>query len=1176
MSSKSWTPGQKNAIDTRKGTVLVSAAAGSGKTAVLVQRVIDILTDRSTPVSPNEILVVTFSNAAAAQMRQRIADRLSHLLAEHPQDTYLRTQQMMLASARISTVHSFCYDLIKSNFQVLGISPDVRLGNEKEMKLLEAKVEEETIEAFYEKDEGSFAGLVELISSGRDDRAVANTLHTLYQFLRSHPFYQSWLDEKYQMYDTDMPVAQTVWGKVIWNYADDAAKYACHTIQKALELMEGDEKMEKAYAPSFSSDLTQFEAVRAALREGDWNSVCASLSNYKPQRLGTLRGYEDEEHKALVTGLRKEAQEILKKLHEKLFCSTEEEFREDIAFLKPKIATLFALAKEYDKRFTQEKQRKRWIDFADLEHMAVKLLAQEDGNGGWSKTEVAQELSNRFCYVLVDEYQDTNETQDLIFQCVSKPDNLFMVGDVKQSIYRFRQAMPEIFLQKQESFPLFDGVNYPAKIFLSNNFRSRAEVTDSINYIFSLIMSQDVGELDYTEQESLIPSAVYPVSEGMTTELHLIENQDEENDNALSEAYYVASRIDELLEEHFPVSDGENSRSMEPKDICILLRSPKNRAELYVQALTQKGIPVWCDIQSGYLDSVEISTTLSLLRAVENPLIDIHLTAAMMSAVFRFTPDEMAEIRLYDRSRHLYLNCLDLAADGNKKCQKLTDTIQSLRLAMAAIPSWQLIQQIIEDTGILSFAAAMKYGETRQANLRLLVEYAREYDDCGYKGVSGFLRFLDQMIERGEELDGAPSASLKNNAVRIMSIHKSKGLEFPVVFLSDLSKKFNEQDLRANFLLHSQMGFACVARDLSTRVQYTTVPLEALRLEMERSMMSEELRVLYVAMTRAKEKLIMTSVQNSLARKFSSLNSGVEENGKISPYIVRSARSYADWILMALLCHPDMVPVSTLFGCRGVSTVGVPKCRFDIRYIPYEAQVEETKDEETILHTAPVDQAALRYLKEMAQKKYENENAVKIPSKLTVTQIAEGKRSRQEVFSKEPNFLKEYRMTAAQRGTILHTYLSCANHQAGKQDLEGEIKRMTEERFFTPSEADSLDRNAIRAYYDSDLFSRMEHAAWFRKEFSFMMELGKDDLGELFPELGEECITVQGITDAVFEEDGQIVLVDYKTDHISEEALVEKYQAQLVLYEKIATHLLKKPVKEKILYSMYLKKSIKI
>lgn len=1182
-----WTPQQQQAITARDGTVLVSAAAGSGKTAVLVQRVVDILTDREHPVEANRILVVTFSNAAAQEMRSRIEKRLLEMIADDPSDTYLVRQRALLSASHISTVHSFCLDLVRANFHQLDISPDFRLGSENEIKLLEEDIAQETIELNYENNDGRFSELVELVSSGRDDRKLLDVLRKLYAFVRSHPFYKEWLEEKLLMYDDSISVGDTVWGEVIRNYAVDAVDYAQKQLRRALEMIEGDSAMEKAYLSCFESDLHAFEEVRNVLQTGKWDDICRKVLTISFGKLGTLRGYEDDEKKEIVQSLRKTAKEIAEELQEKLFCVDEEGFLQDIRFLRPKIETLFSLVLDYDRRLMQAKKEKNLLDFSDLEHFAVKLLIDCE-NGERKKTSLAKELAESFSFVLVDEYQDTNATQDMIFESVSRSDNLFMVGDVKQSIYRFRQAMPEIFIEKCNTFSPYDGKNYPAKIVLSHNFRSRQQVAGAINYLFHMMMSRDVGEIDYDEQEELFAAAQFPEKDDCDTEVCFVENASEDLSDQRAEAHYVSCRIKKLLEEGFTVTDNATLRPIKPGDICILLRSMKNRAELYANALARQGIDVWTDTRTGFLSSTEISTTLSILRAVDNPLMDICLTAAMMSPVYGFTSDDMAVVRMKDRSSHLYLNCRkiaqgeELSAEEEKRqplCRKLIDSFKELRRISSASPAHRLIQRLLEVTGLWDIVLAMKNGEIRQANLRLLIQYAQEYEAGGQKGISGFLRFVDRMQERGEDWSCAGSVTDSEDAVRIMSIHRSKGLEFPVVFLCDTAKKFNTQDLNSNMLLHSQLGFACCARDLQIRKQYPTVPMQALKLELTRSQLSEEMRILYVALTRAKEKLILTGVQNKLDTKLASYMMALTPQGKLSPYVVRTAASFSDWLLMSLVFHPDFFDFCREHGCVPEGVARPAFCRFVPKVCKIESEGEEAYGEDLQFSFA-VQEEELSKIKNLCTDLYPDKDAREIVTKLSVSQVIERTGQQEAAFSREPAFLSgrnRQELTSAQRGTAMHTYLSCADHRHGQKNPEEEISRLLEQGYLTKAQAKSLDRKAIACYYQSELFARVSKSANVRREFPFQALLDKTELLQVLPNIGEHLVTVQGIADLIFEEEGELVLVDFKTDFVKDaDILRQRYQKQLRLYAKMIEQLTHIKVKEKIIYSLCLGKELTI
>ncbi len=1124
MSQPKWTTEQKQAIDVRSGTLLLAAAAGSGKTAVLVQRVIDILTDPNDPVEPRQLLVVTFTNAAAAQMNQRISQRLQELLAEDPSNAYYRRQMANLSAAQISTVHSYCMNLIRANFHLLGVQPDVRLGDQSDMNLLMADLIEDCIEDFYHRDaeekRDDFAQLVKLFAVKGDDRNLASMVKQIYQFLRSRPFYLDWLDKALAAYDSTASIEDSPWGRMILDYSRSAL---------------ADVKAELIADSAKESDLLWIEELETVLNKGKWDDIFHYLQSHLSEK---------RHHPS--------AAELAKQLGEKLFCCNEEAFRRDLIHLKPRITTLFELVKAFDKRFAEEKQRRHLMDFADLEHFAIELLVEKLPDGSYGKTELAKQLSDELRYVLVDEYQDTNQSQSLIFQSLSKEDNLFMVGDIKQSIYRFRQADPSIFLGKKRDFCDFDGEHFPATLFLSNNFRSRREVTEAVNKLFALIMREDTAEMEYSHGERLVASASYPDNDRCETEYHMIETTARSLDGgeaAQEEAFVVAGQIQKLLSEGRMVSDGGTQRPIEPGDICILLRSPKSHGELYLQALAQQGIPVLSEVQQNYLDTLEISTAVSLLQTIENPMQDIPLTAALMSVAFRFSPDDMAKIRIKERKRSLYLNCIDLANEGDTQCKAFVEKLQDYRLRASGVPAWQLLQYVLDDSGLMSFVSALEQGEQRQANLRLLVELARNCEDWGYTGLAGFLRYLERAKEKEEELASAPPSAAQSSAVRIMSIHKSKGLEFPVVFLCETARKFNQRDLNEPILLHPEQGFACISNDTVSETSFTTVPLEALRLSNRLQMLAEEMRVLYVAMTRAKEKLVITAMHKAPKKG--------EEAPKLSSYAIKQADSYAQWLDMALA---EREGKDSFFHIYRHDTVTLP----------------ESAEEVQLLHTAEADPLTLAYLDKVLSIPYSDPAAQRIPSKLTVTDIAKGQTDKEQLFSKEPSFLKETKITAAQRGTAMHNFLSCADHAAAQQNLEQEISRMTAARYFTQAEADSLSRRDIRAYYNSDLFARISASPWVQREFSFLMDMGREELVHVLPEIGEHRVTVQGIADLIFEENGAIILVDYKTDRLPEVEIVEKYRPQLQLYELILSRLLDKPVKEKLIYSMYHKKTLKI
>ncbi len=1174
MADTKWTDQQQAAIDSRGGTLLLSAAAGSGKTAVLVERVIRRILDSKNPIDADKIVVVTFSNAAAREMRERIGARLSQLLREKPGDLQLLRQQVLLTKAQISTIHSFCLNLIRDHFETLDLPPDFRIADENELALLRDQVLNDTIEAYYAGEQGEeFADLVELLSSGRDDRRVGQTVLKLYDFVRSHPFYEDWLQEKLAMYDPGQPVEQTVWGRVILDYAADALRYSVALITEAIDRIQQDEAMAKAYLTPFKSDYQQLLEIQSAVEGGSWDEICAALSRFETIRLGQLRGYADDEKKEQVKTLRAKVKKLVENLRDKQFCATSMQFSEDIADLRPKVELLFRLTLDFDRELIRRKQADKMVDFSDLEQYTIRLLMEKTPDG-LKKTGLARALSTGIEEIYIDEYQDTNYAQEMIFSAVSNNgQNLFMVGDVKQSIYRFRQAVPELFMQKKSSYSPFDGVHYPAKLDLNRNFRSRSEVTGCINYVFRSLMSPQVGELEYGAGEALVPGAQYPKYPAAGCELRLLNGENAE-DTSVLEAEYVAHRIQQLLREGYQVTEKDGKmRPLRMGDVCILLRATKNKAEIYRRALAERGLHGITDGTCGYLDTLEISSVLALLQVVDNPLQDIPLVQALTSVMFGFTTDDLAELRCADRKGTVYSALQKYAEMGHEKSARFLQLLSKLRGYAASLPADQLLWRLYEETGFLALASSLEGGETRGANLRLLVSYAKQYEQTGCRGLSGFVRFLTRIYERGSDLAGAPS-SPGEDAVRIMSIHKSKGLEFPVVFLCDNAKEFNRMDLRQNTLLHSRLGFACVRRNMELLCQFTTLPMEAVRLELEREMLSEELRVLYVAMTRAKEKLILTACLKKPARKLSSLAASCPPDGPIPPYVVRGVSSYADWLMLCALRHPAGDEI------RAVPGASAPVIKEDCRWEIYleSAQEKETAVSHGFERASKPDQSLKKQLERRLSYSYSNLGSTLLPNKFAISEIAKGKAAVQYYFQKRPRFEMGGALTGAERGNAMHKFMQFANYQKAACSVVEELDRLEREHYLTPEERRGVEVEKLAAFFNSELARRIFSAQKVYRELRFLTGLGREELEKYMPyPKTTDKTTVQGVADCVFIEDGQGVIVDYKTDrHITPAELKKRYRVQLELYRVILQKSLEVPIKECVIYSLDLGQTIPI
>lgn len=1174
-----WTAEQANAIGARGGSLLISAGAGSGKTAVLTQRVVELLFDRDHPVDADRMLIVTFTRAAAQEMRQRIARKLGDLLTEDPGNGALRRQLILLERAQISTVHAFCQELIRQNIQRLTLSPDFRIADEKELEIWSDEAAAQVIEQYYEGGDPVFLELVELLSAGRDDRLLQKTVVRLYGFIRSHPFYEDWLEEKLGLYQNVAAVGRTPWGEILLGEARRGLSFALSEIRRALALMEGDEKLTQAYGEAVEDYRRQLEALLPLAALGDWDGLKSALEAFRFLPFGRLVKYEDPQRKARVTACRDVAKETVTTLSQKLLCATEAEFLEDIEDLRPKIACLFALTGDFGRALDERKAQRRAVDFSDLEHLALSLLMEKSPAGlpgeppDYRPTAYAAEVAAGFDAIFVDEYQDTNLVQEYLFKAVSQGEaNLFLVGDVKQSIYRFRQAMPELFLEKKERFTPYDGAHYPAKIDLNRNFRSRKEVTDGINYLFELLMTKELGEVDYAAGEQLIPGADYPPTDAPGCEVHLIDLSESEEEPVKAEAAHVAGEILTLLRSGLLIKDGGAQRPIRPGDIAILLRAPKEKGLAYREALEAVGVEAQADAQRGYLLSREISAVLSLLRVVDNPLLDVELAAALMSPLFSFTPDEMGEIRNLGHQLPFYLALTRAAEGGSARCQAFLALLGELRLTAATAPADEVITRLYDRTGAELLFGALEAGELRRQNLRLLIQHAGDCESRGYRGLSGFLRFVERLTQRGGDLTEASVVGGGGDSISILSIHKSKGLEFPVVFLCDCAKSFNTLDLRQNVLLHPSLGFACVRRDTTDFRQFPTVPMAALRLDLERSGRSEELRMLYVALTRAKERIILTGTVKNPERKMAAL-AGAVEGGRLPPARAAQGGSYLDWVIMALSGHPDGLPLRQLGGWE--LTVPPKPARFRLLLTPPPGADAARKTDGTGAFTAEPDETLLAALRALGDFVYPGEAATKLPTKLAISALAHESGAFYG-FRTRPRFLYDSGLTPAEAGSALHKFMQFCDYTAARENPTGEIRRLLELGFLSAPEAGAISPKKLADFFASPLAGRIFAADALHREYRFLAEVGEELLGKYVPlPLHGYKTTLQGVADCIFIKDGKGYVVDYKTDHVkTPEELVERYRIQLLLYRELLEKALDIPIKACIIYSFDLGREI--
>lgn len=1179
-----WTDEQLAAMEETDGSLLVSAAAGSGKTAVLVERVLRRLTDAKDPIDIDRFLLVTYTNAAAAEMRGKIADAITARLGERPDDARLRRQLLLVHRAQITTVHSFCLNLVREQFAALNLIPDFRIADEGELADIMEETMEAVLEAGYEAEDEGFLALSDLLSAGRDDKRLSQVVLEVFQKIQSHADPDAFLSEVAAMFvDEGGSGAHRA---VLLAEAKDAAEYGLACLRLALGELETDGDLGAAYTPAFTSDEAHARALLAAIGQG-WDAAVAAARDITHDRLGTVRGYEDKAFQEYVKGLRKGWRDAADRIQTRLLAVDSEKEAHDRALVAPAMLALVRTVRAFGKAFADEKLRRGVVDFGDLEHFAVRLLIKDGRPTGLAKTVAAG-----FDEIMVDEYQDTNAVQEAIFSAVSREGrNLFFVGDVKQSIYGFRLANPYIFLSKYRAWPDADcaAPGEPRRLNLTRNFRSRAQVLDATNDIFRRVMCEAVGDLDYTDREALYVGADYPEpgDPRYKTEVLLLDTSgksrptDEdgaedaaEADKAVLEAELVAGRIRRLLDEGFPVYDrGQGvQRPATAGDVVILLRSVSRKAAIYRQALEKVGLTAETDESSGLLVTSEVGAVVSLLHVIDNPRQDVELIGALRSPLFGFSEQELAEIRLFDKKAEFY-DALRLAAGaGNEKAALFLQQLAGFRRMAADLPVCTLIEGLYDVTGALGLYGALPNGSQRQANLLAFFERARAFEEGGSRGLFRFTTLLRGMAGRGEDWQTV-HARAGGGAVRILSIHKSKGLEFPVVVLADCAKPFNEQDLRAPVLVHPELGLGPKCRDLARGVQYPTVQRQAVAVRARREAVSEELRVLYVALTRAKEKLIITAASARLApelQKWATL----ARMDKLPAYALANMRSVLPWILIPLLRHPAAGCLRELAGCTLAPDFDAPDV-FDIRVLIPEAlhAPEETGTLCLPEGELPPVRTMLRYDKPYLQD---------IPAKLTATGVKRGYKAaeaaedapapRPEVQLRQPIFDRQARgLTPAERGTAHHLFMQFCDFAACAQPggVRAELDRLRDRRILAPEQADAVEVRRIESFFTSRLYREGFAAAKVRREFKFSVVV---PAGEYYPvaEHAEgETVLLQGVIDCLLETAEGFTVLDFKTDRVRAQdaaARAERYRDQLDAYARAVEAIFEKPVVGRVLF----------
>lgn len=1162
-----WTSQQLKAIESTGGTVLVSAAAGSGKTSVLVERVIRRITQGSAPCDIDRLLIVTFTRAAAAQVREKIAQQLSAQLAQHPGDAHLIRQQMLLPFADICTIDSYFCKLVREHFHLLDVNPDFRMLDESEKDIMRIEAARTVTDGLYREGGDEIAQLAELLIVGNDDSKLLTVIINLYEQAQSHRFPRRWLLDLAKPYEETAPLEKTACGQVLLSQAAEALEYLIGASRALTQYAADDAALAGPFADTFNSDILMYEQILAKVNGSGWDEAAAVVAAANYSRLkGTPRDC-DKALKDYLKDARDTLKETYKKQVLKYFSVDSASHAADAARLKPVAKKLIEAVLLFGEEYARLKNEANAADFSDVNHLALNLLVAEDANGNMAKTPLAAELSEHYEEILVDEYQDINKAQDDFFEAVSRDrSNLFMVGDVKQSIYRFRQAMPEIFLNRRDSLPEFDGSSYPAKVLLGGNFRSRPGITGAVNFFFRRLMSAGAGELDYTEDEYLVPEADYPPGDGPDAEIHLLTVS--KDNKTQDEAAYIAQWIKGMVDRGTPVCAKEGARPARFSDFCVLMRSPKKKAAVYIDTFDQYLVPATSDLTDGFFEARETVFMLSLMRVIDNPSQDIALLSVMLSPVFGFTPDDLARLRLHDKEAAMYRCVVAAAEKGDEKCARFLNDIAAMRRLSLTMTAGSLVRRLLDFTGFMAIAGAMGHPERRKANLYLLISLADRYEQAGHIGTAGFIRQMDRLADENASLPEASEHGGAANAVTVMSIHKSKGLEFPFCILADCSKSFNSTELSESVAVNPVLGIGLSYRDTENFVKYDTVFNKACALDNYKRSLSEEMRILYVAMTRAREKFIAVISGEDPGSEIAGLCAGLGSQSPLNPFAVRKMKSFAQWLLAAAVSHPG---AQTLRRMAGLSEAAVIPDTSPLAVVTAAAAAPPAVAQTAVEKPAP-DETVLERIRQKLSSFYPYAELAAVPAKRAASDAAPGGIDKVFFASRVPAFLAPEGLSPAQQGSALHAFMQYADYALARQDPAAESERLVLAGYLTGAQRDALDLDKIAAFFDSPLAGRIFASPEVMTEKKFTIAVPARDLyPELSPACAGESIVVQGVIDCLFAEEDGLVVVDYKTDRgVTPDVLRDRYRGQLSVYAKAAAECFALPVKEVLLYSFWL------
>lgn len=1204
-----WTEDQLSAINETEKGVVVSAAAGSGKTAVLIERTIRLLSDEENKIEADRLLAVTFTKAAASQIREKLSNAIIKELDKNPGSMWLINQQKRLQMAKITTINAFCLDFVKENIQSFEFESNLRILEDNEKTVLLNQAVDETLEYFYENNHEKISAVLEALG-GENDSELVKIITDMHIFFESIPFRDDWIKSTLKLLGSD-------------EYINKLLKYNINLIKKKTAAVETMyiSVIERSSGFKILTALTQLlkNDLSIALRLKDididcWDKLCKECQEFKFDRFTSkpakkaCAGFSDEEISqdiCLAAEIKPERDKLKTELSDimALVSSPVSEIKSDLSVIKKLFEIICEITVYMEGVLYELMLSKNAVDFSAVEHMTTELLAVCE-DGVISRTPLCEEIvkNKEYKIILLDEFQDVNNLQDLIFKCLSDTDdinvigkNVFVVGDVKQSIYRFRQANPKLFIDAREKAndKTYSGIR---EITLKKNFRSRKEVVDIVNFLFSQLMNEETGEIEYTDDEKLVLGLNAPDSGDYSTELMLIDDRGDFSKYLpySAEHYEIAKKISGLLKSKAKVFDssiGESGdfRPCRPSDICVISRNNED-GRCVSKALEAFDIMTDVEMTSGYLRSREISVIINLLRVLDNPMQDIPLLSVLMSPVFMFTPDDVARVRLnlingsrpklYQQLLHFEDSeeCSDSMLVG--KCRSAVEKIKELRFYAASMNLVSLIRKIYDAADYYGIASAYEDGHQKRANLSLLLEYADEYDKSISGGLTGFIRYVDNIIENKKDFSQAVISSGEGEAVNIKTMHGSKGLEYPFVFLCNVFKKFNDRDQKKKMIINQSLGISMKFNDVKKNASVVPFSYNVLKSIADSEMKSEELRLLYVALTRAKDKLFIPIVFNeNTAKLMKNIYDKLNVLGHVSGNMISDAASCGEWMVECFLLHPDAERLRNHI--------------FEYLDLENEEKTEPIKTDSALVisectETKKSEERLLKKKKSVSNPKLVSEllkrfdfeydmSDSETPSKLSVSDIAKDEK-KAYYYPQIPKFSEEIgKLTASEKGTITHRFMELCVFENAEDNLDEEIRRLVSEGKLTAYQAEGIDRKTVKAFFESEVYKRIQRSLRVMREEQFLVRFSDLNIsGELETYKSSDGM-LQGIADCIFEEDDGYVLLDYKTDrNTTAEELRENYTVQLKLYKAAFDLLLDKPVKSSYIYSFSLKEGIEV